>query len=63
MPLKRPKWEEIDPHERGWSMDTKEAYERSNAEHDKMLAEMRASMSKEAFEEFCRDCGYEWIDD
>lgn len=63
MPLKRTKWEDIDEREREWSMDTKEAYERANAEHDKWLAELRDSMSKEDFEEFCRDRDYEWIDD
>lgn len=63
MPIKRPKWEEIDEREREWSMDTKEAYDSMNAKQDKWVAEMRESMSKEQFEEFCRDYGFEWIDD
>lgn len=63
MVVRAKKWEDFDEHDRGWSMHDKESYERALAELNEMLLKMKASMSREAFEQAVRDMGHEWIDD
>jgi hypothetical protein len=62
MPINHDKWEDLDEHDRGWSMMDRESYEKACRELDEMAAKMPAEIPSDDFLALIKDMGHEWVD-